>query len=147
MYRLLVDIWLMPQPEYCSGVDMIDIPGIYIITVGLVGFSILSLWLNCRLWWSGKRYRREVDRKQRGDRVVRGLISEQFAPFTETFQELGWDPQEFKFLGRPVDGVQFQEDEIIIVEFKTGNADLSSKQRHIKDLVDRRQVRFQEVRL
>ena len=74
------------------------------------------------------------------------MIAEQFAPFTKAFEKLGWDLQEFKFLGRPVDGVQFEEDEIIIVEFKTGNSPLSQKQRRIKELVERGKVSFKEVR-
>ena len=123
-----------------------DILEVYLIISGLAILSILSLWLNWRLWWSGRRDRRDADRSRRGDRVVGGLISEQFAPSTKTFEKLGWDPQEFKFLGRPVDGVQFQEDEIIIVEFKTGNSQMSDKQKHIKELVEQRKVRFEEIR-
>ena len=123
-----------------------DIPEVYLIISGLAILSILSLGLNWRLWWSGRRDRRDADRNRRGDRVVGGLIAEQFAPFTQTFEKLGWDPQEFKFLGRPVDGVQFQEDEIIIVEFKTGNSQMSGKQKHIKELVEQRKVRFEEIR-
>ena len=76
----------------------------------------------------------------------RGLMAEQFAPFTDTFQNFGWDIQEFKFLGRPVDGIQFEEDEIIIVEFKTGDSNMSQKQRRIKALIDEGKVRFQEIR-
>jgi len=74
------------------------------------------------------------------------LISEQFAPFTEKFKKLGWDPQEFKFLGRPVDGIQFQEDEIVIVEFKTGRSQLSDTQQRVKRLVEQGKVRFEEIR-
>ena len=125
---------------------MINIPDTYLIIVALGIWCGLSLWLNWKLWWSQRRYRREADRNRRGASVVGGLIAEQFAPFTEAFTELGWDPQEFKFLGRPVDGVQFQEDEIIIVEFKTGNSPLSQKQRHIKELVEGGKVSFKEVR-
>ena len=76
----------------------------------------------------------------------RGLIAEQFAPFTKKFDELDWDPQEFKFLGRPVDGVQFQDDEVIIVEFKTGSSQLTQRQRAIKKLIDEGKVRFEEIR-
>ena len=124
---------------------MINIPDVYII-IGLAILSALSLWLNSRLWWSGRRYKREADSSRRGDRVVRGLISEQFAPFTEKFKKLGWDPQEFKFLGRPVDRIQFQEDEIVIVEFKTGRSQLSDPQRRVKRLVEQGKVRFEEIR-
>lgn len=106
----------------------------------------LSLWANLRLWRSGNQRNREAASEIRGARIDRGLIAEQFAPFTRAFERLGWDPQEFRFLGKPIDGVQFEEDGIVIVEFKTGNSSLSRRQRHIKDLVDQGKVRFQEVR-
>ena len=74
------------------------------------------------------------------------MIAEHFAPFTDSFRRLGWNIQEFKFLGRPIDGIQFEEDEIIIVEFKTGDSNMSQKQRRIKTLVEEGKVRFQEIR-
>ena len=73
-------------------------------------------------------------------------MAEQFAPFTDSFRQLGWNIQEFKFLGRPIDGIQFEEDEIMIVEFKTGDSNMSQKQRRIKTLVEEGKVRFQEIR-
>jgi len=106
----------------------------------------LSLWLNLRLWRSGRQRIRSAASEIRGARIDRGLIAEQFAPFTKAFQRLGWDPQEFRFLGKPIDGIQFEDDGIVIVEFKTGNSSLSRRQRHIKELVDRGRVKFREIR-
>ena len=119
---------------------------VYLIILGLTIVSLLSLWLNVRLWWTGRQKLRDAAGMLQGARVDRGLIAEQFAPFTKKFDELGWDPQEFKFLGRPVDGVQFQDDEVIIVEFKTGAAQLNPKQRNIKRLIAEGKVRFEEIR-
>ena len=119
---------------------------VYLIILGLTIVSLLSLWLNVRLWWTGRRKLRDATGLLQGARVNRGLIAEQFAPFTKKFDELGWDPQEFKFLGRPVDGVQFQDDEVIIVEFKTGSAQMTPRQRSIKKLIAEGKVRFEEIR-
>ena len=119
---------------------------VYLIILGLTIVSLLSLWLNVRLWWTGRRKLRDAAGMLQGARVDRGLIAEQFAPFTKKFDELGWDPQEFKFLGRPVDGVQFQDDEVIIVEFKTGSAQMTPRQRNIKKLIAEGKVRFEEIR-
>ena len=119
---------------------------VYLIILGLTIVSLLSLWLNVTLWWTGRRKLRDAAGMLQGARVDRGLIAEQFAPFTKKFGELGWDLQEFKFLGRPVDGVQFQDDEVIIVEFKTGAAQLNPKQRNIKRLIAEGKVRFEEIR-
>jgi predicted Holliday junction resolvase-like endonuclease len=119
---------------------------VYLIILGLTIVSLLSLWLNVRLWWTGRRKLRDATSMLHGARVNRGLIAEQFGPFTKKFDELGWDPQEFKFLGRPVDGVQFQDDEVIIVEFKTGSAQMTPRQRNIKKLIAEGKVRFEEIR-
>tara|TARA_Y100000294_G_C8266386_1_gene220971 strand:+ start:317 stop:508 length:192 start_codon:yes stop_codon:yes gene_type:complete len=51
-----------------------------------------------------------------------------------------------KVTGRPVDGVQFQEDEVIIVEFKTGGSQMTTRQRQIKRMVTEGKVRFEEIR-
>ena len=118
----------------------------YAIIVGLSMLSSLSLWLNVRLWWTNRRELRDAASLLQGARVDRGLIAEQFAPITRRFDDLGWDPQEFKFLGRPVDGVQFQDDEVIIVEFKTGDSQMTTRQRQIKRMVAEGKVRFEEIR-
>ena len=118
----------------------------YAIIVGLSMLSSLSLWLNVRLWWTNRRELLYAASLLQGARVDRGLIAEQFAPFTRRFDDLGWDPQEFKFLGRPVDGVQFQDDEVIIVEFKTGDSQMTTRQRQIKRMVAEGKVRFEEIR-
>ena len=125
---------------------MPEIPVVHVITLALAIVLLWSLWLNVRLWWTGRRKLRDAASMLQGARVDRGLIAEQFAPFTKKFDELGWDPQEFKFLGRPVDGVQFQDDEVIIVEFKTGESQLTSRQRNIKKLIAEGKVRFEEIR-
>ena len=125
---------------------MPEIPVVHVITLVLAIVLMWSLWLNVRLWWTGRRKLRDAAGRLQGARVDRGLIAEQFAPFTKKFDELGWDLQEFKFLGRPVDGVQFQDDEVIIVEFKTGAAQLTPRQKNIKRLISEGKVRFEEIR-
>jgi predicted Holliday junction resolvase-like endonuclease len=125
---------------------MPEIPMVHMITLVLAIVLLWSLWLNVRLWWTGRRKLSDAASRLHGARVDRGLIAEQFAPFSKKFSELGWDPQEFKFLGRPVDGIQFQDDEVIIVEFKTGAAQMTSRQRNIKKLITEGKVRFEEMR-
>ena len=125
---------------------MFDISVSYIVLAALFVLVILSVWLNIRQWASKGKLIKGIDSRVHGVSVGRGLMAEQFAPFTDTFQNFGWDIQEFKFLGRPVDGIQFEEDEIIIVEFKTGDSNMSQKQRRIKALIDEGKVRFQEIR-
>lgn len=58
--------------------------------------------------------------------------------------ECPYDPQHFRFLGSPVDGVQFEEDCVVIVEFKTNKSRLSEKQKRIKQLVEDGHVYWEE---
>ena len=73
-----------------------------------------------------------------------GKMTEQFLPFIEMFP---WDPANFRFLGSPIDGVQFEDDKVLFLEFKSSSSTLSSKQKNIKKLVDEKQVFFEEIRI
>ena len=87
---------------------------------------------------------RKLKKDKRSGEVKRGFMTEQWLPLVKPYP---WDPQNFRFLGSPIDGVQFEEDEIVLVEVKSGNSQLSRKQKHIRDLVNNGKVRFREVRV
>jgi len=76
--------------------------------------------------------------------VKHGNKIEQFIPFMKDYK---YDSNYFRSLGSPVDGIQFEEDEIIILEFKTGQSRLSEKQRNIKRIIEEGNVRFEEIRI
>ncbi|MCD6495725.1 MAG: endonuclease [Candidatus Aenigmarchaeota archaeon] len=76
--------------------------------------------------------------------VKYGKMSEQFMPFLKTYP---YDEQNFRFIGTPVDGVQFNDDSIVFVEFKTSKSRMSPRQRMIKELIDSKKVRFEEIRI
>jgi predicted Holliday junction resolvase-like endonuclease len=87
--------------------------------------------------------RREVSlRKSLASR--HGRIYEQFLPF---LKEYPYNPENFRFLGTPIDGVQFEDDRIIFIEFKSANSKLSKRQGRIKEIVASGRVYFEEVRL
>jgi len=73
-----------------------------------------------------------------------GMMAEQFLPY---YKDFPGDPQKFKFLGAPVDGILFEEDKIVIIEFKTGKSQLSATQRRIRKLIKEGKVYFQEIRM
>lgn len=73
-----------------------------------------------------------------------GKTAEQFLPFLKDYP---FDPENFRFLGSPIDGVQFGDEKIIFIEFKTGDSRLSTEQKRIKELVNRRKVEFMEIRI
>ena len=73
-----------------------------------------------------------------------GKMTEQFMPFLKSYP---YDENNFRFLGTPVDGVQFENDKIVLVEFKTSESRLSARQKAIRELVKKGRVEFEEVRI
>ena len=72
-----------------------------------------------------------------------GQITEQFLPLVESYP---WDSKQFRFLGSPIDGIQFEEDRIILVEFKSSSSQMSARQRKIKNLVEQGKIDFELIR-
>lgn len=71
-------------------------------------------------------------------------MSEQFMPFLKDYP---YDPQNFRFLGSPVDGVQFCDDKIVFIEFKTNSSKLSERQKQVAQNVWQKKVEFEEHRI
>lgn len=96
-------------------------------------------------------YRRQIDRlrdelddersRQRSLSTTYGRISEQWFPLMDRYP---YDSQGFRFLGSPVDGVQFEDDRIVFCEFKTNLSSLSLLQRRIRKLVEEGEVYWEE---
>ncbi len=84
-----------------------------------------------------------VSRKQSLS-VKYGKMTEQFMPFLELYP---YDERNFRFLGNPIDGVQFNEDGIVLVEFKTAGSGLTREQKRIKELTEKKKVSFKEIRI
>jgi predicted Holliday junction resolvase-like endonuclease len=76
--------------------------------------------------------------------VRQGMVAEKMAPFLDGFS---WDPQKVHFLGMPIDYIYFGDDEIAIIEVKSGNARLSEKQKQIKKLVEEKKISFHLYRI
>ena len=73
-----------------------------------------------------------------------GKMTEQFLPLAAAYP---WDARYFRFLGSPIDGVQFNDDQIVLVEFKSGRSKLSERQRNVRKLVQDGKVTFREIRI
>jgi len=118
------------------------------IALGLgVGLLLAALYL---LWWKA-RYTRmlRLDAVQRSQAVTAGKVYEQLVPYLPGFP---FDPRDVRFLGSPVDLVVFDGlsegavRRIVFVEVKTANADLSVRERRVRDAVNARQVEWSELR-
>lgn len=79
----------------------------------------------------------------RSGNIKHGKTMEQLAPFSKDYP---YDARGFRFIGDPIDGVQFNEDGIVFVEFKTGSSQLSGKQKMIKENIEKKKVEFREIR-
>ena len=76
--------------------------------------------------------------------VKYGKITEQFVPFLD---QLPFSPENFRFLGSPIDGIAFEPDSIVFCEFKASDSRLSSLQQKIKQLVQDKKVEWLEFRI
>lgn len=82
--------------------------------------------------------------QKKSSEVRLGKIGENFAPF---IRDWPYDPNNFRFIGNPIDGIQFNDDEIIFVEIKTGNSRLSKSQKSFRDIIKSGNVRFATFRV
>jgi predicted Holliday junction resolvase-like endonuclease len=112
---------------------------IYTILI-LLGLTMLFFWL----WRRSAEKHANVAFAKSSLSSKYGKMTEQFMPFLKDYP---FDPQNFRFLGSPIDGIQFDDDKIVLIEFKTANSRMSEKQRHIAELVFQKKVTFEEHRL
>jgi len=113
----------------------------------LLGAAIVVLLFF--LWKA--RYTRAVrqDAIQRSLAVTAGKVYEQLVPYLPNFP---FNPKDVRFLGSPVDFVVFdglsdgQVTRIVFVEVKTGDAQLSGRERRVRDAVQQARVEWHELR-
>jgi predicted Holliday junction resolvase-like endonuclease len=82
--------------------------------------------------------------KKSSQSVKYGKLTEQWIPFSERFP---FNPENFRFLGSPVDGIAFNEDCIVFVEFKTASSSLNEKQKKIKELIQNKKIEWFELKI
>lgn len=92
-------------------------------TIGIIGGVILS-------------YRTAVTPLHR---TVSTLTSHQ-EDFEENMKYYPYNTDMFRFIGDPVDGIQFEPDVVLFVRLKTGNKSRTVEQDHIKHLLEQGKV-------
>jgi len=115
----------------------------------LLAALVLIVVLAFLLWKA--RYTRAIrlDAVQRSLAVTTGKVYEQLVPYLPDFP---FNPKDARFLGSPVDFVVFDGlsdghiTRIVFVEVKTGAADLSTRERRIRDAVQDSRVEWYELR-
>ena len=108
--------------------ELVLIPSVVVLIVAVLMLAKSNISMRFRLRSSNVKY---------------GKTMEQLLPFSKSYP---YDPRQFRFIGDPIDGVQFNEDGIVFVEFKTGKSELSLKQAKIKEIVEKKKVEFREMR-
>lgn len=86
----------------------------------------------------------KVTGQKKSSEVKTGQIVEQLVGFLDDFP---YPEAEIKALYQPVDLIVFKEDEVVFVEVKSGESNLSEKQRKIRDLIEAKKVRFEVHRV
>jgi len=112
-----------------------------------IGALVSFLWF--LVWRVGYTRAVRLDAVQRSQAVTAGKVFEQLVPYLPGF---GFNPKDARFLGSPVDFVVFDGlsegavRRVVFIEVKTGSADLSRRERQVRDAVAARQVEWAEVR-
>jgi predicted Holliday junction resolvase-like endonuclease len=114
----------------------------------VIGLLVAAVYV---LWWKS-RYTRGLrrDAVARSEAVTTGKISEQLLPFLPEFP---FNPRDARFLGSPVDLLVFdglteeRVRRVVLVEVKTGNATLTTRERMVRDAVREGRVEWLELRL
>ncbi len=74
-------------------------------------------------------------------RRIGKLTSQQYHTFMKQYP---YNPENFRYLGDPIDGIQFEEDKILFVWFKTGKTKSTPEQDCIKNLLENGNVSWFE---
>tara|TARA_Y100000361_G_C11159602_1_gene346305 strand:+ start:2408 stop:2998 length:591 start_codon:yes stop_codon:yes gene_type:complete len=88
--------------------------------------------------------RKKVVSQKKSSEVRLGNIAETLAPFLDQFE---FDPENCTFLGKPVDYISFGDEEITIIEVKSGKSQLNSRQRQIRNQIRDGLVSWKEIRI
>lgn len=88
--------------------------------------------------------RKKILSQKKSSEVRLGNIAEKLAPFLDDFT---FNPENATFLGKPIDYIVFEDELVTFVEIKIGKSQLSTKQRHIRDLIKNKQVAWKEIRI
>jgi predicted Holliday junction resolvase-like endonuclease len=105
--------------------------------------QILIEKLNQDLYYKEQSRKTTLSQKKSSE-VRLGNIAEKLAPFLEDFP---YNPEDAIFAGQPIDYIVFDHAAVVFVEIKSGNSQLSTKQRRIRDLIKSKCVEWKEIRI
>jgi predicted Holliday junction resolvase-like endonuclease len=115
-----------------------------LILIGIIIILVIILFFIFKKISSLNSELEDLKFSKKSQSVKYGQLTEQWIPFSDKYP---YNPQNFRFIGKPIDGVAFEEDKIVFVEFKTNTSQLSEAQRKVKDLVEKKKVEWFELRV
>jgi len=130
-----------------------------VILVVLSSFAILFTGIRLGMFigrlrsekgFTGRLEAERLDAVKRSRAVLGGQFSEQLSPYLPGFPG---DPTEARFIGKPVDFIVFSGassgtvDEVLFIEVKSGNAQLTGVERSLRNAIEKGKVRFVEYRV
>ncbi len=89
------------------------------------------------------------DAVRRSFAVTVGKVMEHFIPYMPEFP---YNPKDARFIGSPIDFIVFdglsdgEVKSIVFIEFKTGNSELSTREKRIRDAIQSGKVLWKELR-
>ena len=118
------------------------------LALGVLAGAILS-WVYFQVWRS--RYLRKIrqDSVKQSQAVISGKVYEQLLPFLPEFP---FSPRDVRFLGSPVDLLVFdgmdrgELKRVVFVEVKTGQAQLTPRERQLREVLKAGRVEWVEIR-
>ncbi|MEK6820331.1 MAG: Holliday junction resolvase-like protein, partial [Nanoarchaeota archaeon] len=101
-------------------------------------------------FWEAELPNHRKDAIMKSRAVLGGQFSEQLAPYLPDFEYL---PTECRFIGKPIDFICFkgmdEKDikEVVFIEVKSGKSNLSAHEKKLKDVINKKKVRWEEYRI
>jgi len=112
--------------------------------IGLIVILLLSLAILVKSFFSLQSKYNDLLFSKQSQSVKYGQLTEQWLPFSKNFP---FDSQNFRFIGKPIDGVSFESDKVVFVEFKTNKSQLSDSQKRVKELIKDKKIEWFELRV
>ena len=119
-----------------------------IILISIIGAGLIIIIQH--IYYSSKiraikKEIKELKSSLKSGEVRFGKSWENFLPFMREYKKKH-DPINFRFIGSPIDGISFDENEVVFIEIKTGKSKLSQRQRNIKKQIEQKKIRWEEYR-
>src|SRR3989338_422170 len=125
--------------------------------IGIIVLLLIIMWVGYSIgrYITKKHFEEEIptlreEAIKQSRAVLSGQFSEQIAPYLPDFP---FNPTEARFIGKPIDFVVFKGmdekkiEEIVFVEVKSGQSQLSKIEKSLKSAVENKKVSWHEYKV